>query len=179
MVCAGELLINRKGKDVVKDLNKFEFMKFGDTSPPRTGFEYLLTMQIASLTNERKKELERMAKEKATELKRLSKTKIQDMWLEDLNNLEDAIHKLYAEEAEDDEGKGKTGNKGKAAKKASKRKGKSGGDEEDAVDGDRGDEDAAIDPMDNFFGDISRWTRGALKVTSGCGDPMKRRDEAG
>merc|ERR1712107_972495 len=98
MVCAGELLINRKGKDVVKDLNKFEFMKFGDTSPPRTGFEYLLIIQIASLTKERKEELERLAKEKAAELERVKKTSIQAMWLEDLKNLEDAIHRLYSEE---------------------------------------------------------------------------------
>merc|ERR1719327_1068158 len=56
---------NRKKVDVVKDLTRLKFQKFGDTKPPRSGFEYLLIMQIVSLTKERKEELERMAKEKA------------------------------------------------------------------------------------------------------------------
>merc|ERR1712190_495224 len=56
---------NRKKADVCKDLTKLKFKKFGDTKEPRTGFEYLLIMQIASLTKERKEELERMAREKA------------------------------------------------------------------------------------------------------------------
>merc|ERR1719159_1174859 len=102
MVCAKKLHINnRKKADVVKDLTKFKFMKFGDTKPPRTGFEYLLIMQIASLTKERKEELERMAREKAAELEKVKKTSIQQMWLTDLKALEDAIQELYAREAEE------------------------------------------------------------------------------
>merc|ERR1719277_1733406 len=106
---------NRKKMDVVKDLTKFKFQKFGDQKPPRTGFEYLLIMQIASLTKERKEELERMAKEKAAELEKVKRTSIQAMWLEDLKNLEAAIHQLYAADEEDDGGKGKRGTKRKAA----------------------------------------------------------------
>merc|ERR1719437_84849 len=101
MIIAKKLHINnRKKADVVKDLIKFKFMKFGDTKPPRTGFEYLLIMQIASLTKERKEELERMAKEKAAELERVKKTSIQTMWTTDLDSLESAIQELYAQEAE-------------------------------------------------------------------------------
>merc|ERR1719382_334918 len=59
---------NRKKADVCKDLTRLKFKKFGDTKEPRTGFEYLLIMQIASLTKERYLELLRMAKEKAAEL---------------------------------------------------------------------------------------------------------------
>merc|ERR1719226_390574 len=90
---------NRKKLDVVQDLTRLRFQKFGETKPPRTGFEYLLIMQIASLTKERKEELERMAKEKAAEL-------------EEVKNLEAAIRQLYESDDDEDEGaKGKKGTK--------------------------------------------------------------------
>merc|ERR1719277_1483317 len=96
MVCAKKLHINnRKKADVVKDLTRLKFTKFGDLKAPRTGFEYLLIMQIASLTKERKEELERMAKDKAIELEKVKRTSIQQMWLSDLNELEAAIQELY------------------------------------------------------------------------------------
>merc|ERR1719356_1736273 len=114
MIIAKKLHINnRKKADVVKDLIKFKFMKFGDTKPPRTGFEYLLIMQIASLTKERKEELEKMAKEKAAELEKVKRTSIQAMWLEDLKNLEAAITELYDKEAAEDPKKISKGNKRK------------------------------------------------------------------
>jgi DNA topoisomerase-2 len=181
MIIAKKLHINnRKKADVVKDLIKFKFMKFGDTKPPRTGFEYLLIMQIASLTKERKEELEKMAKEKAAELEKVKRTSIQAMWLEDLKNLEAAIYQLYESDKVDEDGgaKGKKGTKRKAPEaKAAKRKGKSGA-EEDEADCDAGDEEAAnaaADPLDNPFGDIARWTSGALKAITDAGAPMKRR----
>merc|ERR1712176_1748636 len=83
--------------DVVKDLNRLKFKKFGDERPPRTGFEYLLIMQIASLTKERKEELERMAKEKAKELETVKKTTEKAMWEHDLNQLEEGIKRIYVE----------------------------------------------------------------------------------
>merc|ERR1719265_2895200 len=86
---------NRKKADVVKDLTKFKFQKFGDTAPPRSGFEYLLIMQIASLTKERYEELLRMSKEKAKELEIVKKTSIQQMWLRDLSALENCINQMY------------------------------------------------------------------------------------
>merc|ERR1719379_2176965 len=101
MVCAKKLHINnRKKADVVKDLVRFKFMKFGDTKPPRTGFEYLLIMQIASLTKERKEELEKMAKEKAAELELVKRTSIQAMWSRDLDALDASIEALYTAETE-------------------------------------------------------------------------------
>merc|ERR1712187_853653 len=72
---------NRKKADVVKDLTRLKFQKFGDTKPPRTGFEYLLIMQIASLTLERLLDLEKMAREKAAELKKVQATTPKQMWL--------------------------------------------------------------------------------------------------
>lgn len=59
---------NRKKADVVRELENMKFQKFGETKAPRTGFEYLLIMQIASLTKERYEELMRMSKDKAAEL---------------------------------------------------------------------------------------------------------------
>merc|ERR1712166_184864 len=78
------------------DLTRLKFQKFGDSSPPRSGFEYLLIMHIQSLTRERKLELERILAEKAKELDKLRKTTIQQLWLTDLDRLERAIHDLYA-----------------------------------------------------------------------------------
>merc|ERR1712072_1202108 len=99
MIIAKKLHINnRKKADVVKDLTRLKFQKFGDTKPPRTGFEYLLIMQIVSLTKERKEELERMAKEKAAELEKVKKTSVEKMWTEDLDRLEEAIEKLFAQD---------------------------------------------------------------------------------
>merc|ERR1719213_333195 len=91
LIIAKKLHINnRKKADIVKDLSRLKFKKFGDTKAPRTGYEYLLIMQIASLTLERKLELEKMLKEKETDLKTLKKTTIKAMWLRDLDNLEAA-----------------------------------------------------------------------------------------
>merc|ERR1719235_2744407 len=88
MIIAKKLHVNnRPKKDVVKDLSRLKFRKFGDTNPPRTGYEYLLSMQILSLTKERKEELERMLKDKTDELNRLKKTTIQKLWDGDLDRL--------------------------------------------------------------------------------------------
>merc|ERR1719270_1432447 len=51
-------------------------------------------MQIASLTKERKEELERMAKEKAAELEKVKKTSVEQMWGFDLDQLEMALKSL-------------------------------------------------------------------------------------
>merc|ERR1719414_2917134 len=102
LIVAGKLHINnRKKADIVADLIRLKFQKFGEDKLPRTGFEYLLIMQIASLTKERKEELERMAREKAAELELVQKTSIQKMWLQDLDVLEKAIKEMYDKENEE------------------------------------------------------------------------------
>merc|ERR1712151_218031 len=96
MIIAKKLHVNnRKKADVVKDLTRLGFDKFGDTAPPRTGFEYLLSMQILTLTKEKKEELERMLKDKTHELEILKKTPIAKMWEKDLDELEAGINALY------------------------------------------------------------------------------------
>merc|ERR1719161_2112154 len=129
---------NRKKDDVVKDLTKMKFQKFGETKPPRTGFEYLLIMQIASLTKERYEELCRMAKEKAAELEKVKRTSPSQMWVHDLDNLEAIIDDMWAKDAEEDPKAGKK--QRKAAKPARGQKRKRGQDDEDGGEGGEGDD---------------------------------------
>jgi len=129
LIIAKKLHINnRKKKDIVKDLTRLKFRKFGDTAPPKTGFEYLLTMQIASLTYERKLELEAMFKAKADELAKIKKTTIQQMWSTDLDALEGALLQLYKDDATPGDAPDKIKKNGE--KKGTKRK--SAGDDGDA-----------------------------------------------
>merc|ERR1712151_908777 len=135
-----------------------------------TGFEYLLIMQIASLTKERKEELERMAKDKATELEKVKRTSIQNMWLADLERLEEGIKSLYGEDNNEKHGEKKKrkgrGQRGEIDQEAIQEK---VGD--DANEGEAGD---SIDPFDNPFGDVGKWTSGALaSLTSNR--PLKKR----
>merc|ERR1712028_54394 len=96
MIISNKLKVNnRKKDDLVKDLTRLKFKKFGDTTPPRSGFEYLLIMHIQSLTRERKLELERVLAEKTKELDKLRKTTIQQLWEADLDRLEKGIIELY------------------------------------------------------------------------------------
>eukprot|EP00927_Polykrikos_kofoidii_P020904 TRINITY_DN19978_c0_g1_i1.p1 TRINITY_DN19978_c0_g1~~TRINITY_DN19978_c0_g1_i1.p1 ORF type:complete len:1282 (-),score=268.81 TRINITY_DN19978_c0_g1_i1:245-4090(-) len=198
MIVAKKLHVNnRKKADVVKDLTRLKFQKFGDLNPPRTGFEYLLVMQIASLTKERKEELERMAKEKAAQLEKVKRTPIQQMWLSDLVALETAIKELYSSTGDDSVGRGRkrkaagddgsvtTGGskrgKVQGAGRGSKRGGRGKRDivEDVAPDNDE-DEDApenyGVDPMDDPVSDMSRWMSGAMSaLTGGLGPKRQRR----
>jgi len=175
---------NRKKAIIVADLSKKKFQKFGDEKPPRTGFEYLLIMQIASLTKERYEELLRMAKEKAAELEKVKKMSIQKMWLHDLEVLEKAIADLYDKENAELAASSAGGAKGKGQKRATSRgrgrgkrgqddegQGTQGGDEE----GD-GDEAGGGGDLDNPFSDVARWTAGYLANPGGsAGRGTKRR----
>lgn len=173
MIVAKRLHINnRKKDDVVKDLIRFKFQRFGEVRPPRTGFEYLLIMQIASLTKERKEELERMAKDKAAELEKVKRTTVQQMWLADLQKLEEAILQSYNEDSANSPTKGK-GRKRKATTTARGPRARKTADDEEGEEeeGNQG----AMD-LDNPFGDIARWTSGELLAkTEGAASAGKRR----
>lgn len=185
MIIEKKLKINNRKKDeVVRDLQRLKFQKFGDTKAPRSGFEYLLIMQIASLTKERYEELKRMAREKAAELEKVKKTSHQQMWLHDLDALEAGIKALYEKDAEEDpKAKGKKGKAFKISKLAMKKgkKGKKRGnddeEEAEAAGGNEGDEQGApvADPLDNPFGDIAKWTSVSFKVPGGEPSKKKRR----
>lgn len=168
MIISNKLKVNnRKKDDLVKDLTRLKFKKFGDTAPPRSGFEYLLIMHIQSLTRERKIELERILAEKTKELDKLRKTTIQQLWLGDLDRLEKAITDLYAADVLP---VGKNGKR--KASSSSKRSGKKGeedeGEEEEAKDNDELDA--------NPLKDISRWIScGVFKGPSAAGGPAKKK----
>lgn len=135
-------------------------------------------MQIASLTKERKEELEKMSKDKAIELEKVKKTSIQQMWGRDLDQLETAFKSLI--EALEDGAADGTGQKRKSGRGG--RGGKGGrqcaeeNEEEDEEELD-GDGTAVVDPLDNPFADVSKWTMGALKswTASSAGSSKRRR----
>jgi DNA topoisomerase-2 len=104
MIVGNELQISgRETHAIVTDLTSFEFQKFGETEPPKSGFEYLLKMPIASLTKERKEALELEMKMKSQDLSRLQALTPQQMWLADLQDLEAMIKELYAADADVDD----------------------------------------------------------------------------
>ena len=76
LVNSGQLVVsNRKHKDVVADLKKFDLP------------ESVLTIQISKLTDEEKAELIKKNKEIMDELEYIKNTTIKDMYLNDLNDL--------------------------------------------------------------------------------------------
>lgn len=174
LIVTNKLVVNnRKKDDLVKDLTRLKFSKFGDTQAPRTGFEYLLIMQIASLTKERKLELERMLNEKTSELETLKRTSVAQMWENDLSRLEAAITELYAASEEvATGGKKRKASSSSSSRGRSKSRGKGKGHQPEADDkggdgGEEGEGEAAVDPFDNPFADIARWTSGVLKEKPG------------
>jgi len=204
MIIAKKLHINnRKKADIVKDLTRLKFRKFGDTTPPRTGYEYLLGMQILTLTHERKLELEKLYKFKSDELAQVKKTSIQQMWSNDLDRLEQAIREMYGnEEREISSGKkrkAKSGDvvadlkrpasaltsklwkgskKGRGGKGAKGKGRKSRGQEEEEEEEEEAEEPGkpeVNEATEQLFGDVARWTSGLLKVPGGLGGGKKRR----
>jgi len=160
------LINNRKKADIVKDLTKLRFDKFGDRDAPRTGFEYLLVMQILSLTKERKEELERLLAEKTKELAKLLKTSPSDMWSHDLDALDRALEEQNAQDAKE-AGAAATGKKKnfKPSKRGKKRGAKDADEEGEGAGGENGggDDEAApaVADLDNPFSDMGRWMSAA------------------
>lgn len=56
-------------------------------------YDYLLTMPVLSLTEEKVDELQRLLKEKKTEYDKLFKLHIYEMWERDLDSFVEALHK--------------------------------------------------------------------------------------
>jgi len=78
-IVENKLKINKRKKaDIVKDLEKIKDILEKDGS-----YDYLLNMNIMSLTEERMKKLENDIKLKKAELQELAKKTIQQLWLEE------------------------------------------------------------------------------------------------
>jgi DNA gyrase/topoisomerase IV subunit B len=84
----GDLDINRKSKDVI-----FKMLKGSEypVHPEEKTYEYLIRMQIASLTSEKIDELERSTSAKRKELNTLRSKSERDLWREDLSNLQKVL----------------------------------------------------------------------------------------
>ena len=74
-------IMNIKKDILFNQLEKLEFYKYKDN------YDYLVNMQISTLTQERIIKLENEYNEKANELNNLKNTKITDMWINDINEI--------------------------------------------------------------------------------------------
>jgi DNA topoisomerase-2 len=83
----GTIIVNKRKKDnIVAQLEKIDKIKKIDGS-----FDYLLAMNISSLTIERMEELKKKIEEGKEEYRKTKETSIQDMWIADLNELKKCL----------------------------------------------------------------------------------------
>ena len=91
MVIEGRLKINnRKKSDIIVDLEKHQF-------PQLPTYDYLLGMPIYNLTYEKIEELKKQKGEKEAEYNRLEGLSVEDIWLNELDELETAYYKWLSE----------------------------------------------------------------------------------
>lgn len=83
----GTIMVNKRKKDnIIAQLEKIEKIHKIDGS-----YEYLLSMPIHSLTQERLEELKKQIEDGKEEYKKTRETSIQDMWLADLRELQKCL----------------------------------------------------------------------------------------
>ncbi len=86
-ICDETIIVNKRKRDnIVAQLEKVDKIKPVDGS-----YDYLLSMNIASLTHEKLEELKKQIEEGKEELKKTKETTIQDMWLADLRELQKCL----------------------------------------------------------------------------------------
>jgi DNA topoisomerase-2 len=92
MVVEKKLEINNKKKlEIESQLEKNKFPRIDDS------YNYLLTMPIYNLTNEKIEELKKQENEKQTEFNSLKEKTPDKLWLYDLNILEETYDKWIIE----------------------------------------------------------------------------------
>lgn len=95
MVINKELKINNKKKLVLEnELEELEFPRLSKNNETPS-YNYLLSMPLWSLTKEKVDELQKQHDDKETEYKTLKKKEIEDIWYEELEELEEAYNKWY------------------------------------------------------------------------------------
>jgi DNA topoisomerase-2 len=177
-VCSGELVVsNRKRTDILTDLQErgYDLLQKEDpnmidedsdeeTDDTTTdaelakGYEYLLGMKIWSLTFEKAEELRAKFAEKTQEVAELEETSPSQIWLNDLDAIEEALDERDAEmeAAAKDEVKAQKKNTKQQANKASKaaakrgKKKKKGGWNSDA-ESDSSEDELGMDDSDDDF----------------------------
>lgn len=91
-VISGELIISKKQKQVLIDeLTNKNYPELSTNVNSKPSYDYLVGMQMWTLTQEKIDELETNYNNKKTELEKYSNTSIQDLWMSELEELE----KLY------------------------------------------------------------------------------------
>ncbi len=113
MVVEKKLEINNKKKQEIEEkLEKAKFPKLGKSKDDtKVSYDYLLTMPIYNLTQEKIEELKKQQEEKEAEYNELNEKSPQDIWTEELDVLEAKYEKWYEkklEEAKDTIGKKKS-----------------------------------------------------------------------
>lgn len=93
LVIEGELIINNRPKDcIINDLEyKFAFRKFNNDEQ----YGYLLNMPISTLTREKYEELCKKLEQLTKEYEEYKQLTINDIWLSELNKLEEYIKNNY------------------------------------------------------------------------------------
>jgi DNA topoisomerase-2 len=94
MVVNDQLILNKRAKaDIIKDLKKNKFaVSKNDEGEDEDGYNYLLNMKISSLTKERIEELNKERENGQNFLDILIGKKIEDIWLEELDELEKEVN---------------------------------------------------------------------------------------
>ena len=92
MVVNDQLIINkRKRNEIEHDLEQNNFTRVDTNKGP--SYDYLLSMAIYQLTQERIEELKKQEKDKQTEYNKLNKLKPEDIWMNELNELKNVLEK--------------------------------------------------------------------------------------
>ena len=116
-----EIKINNKTKDIIESkLEKLEYPKLSKSNEDKN-FNYLLGMNLWSLTYEKVEELKKQKDEKETEYNSLKDKPIKDIWKEELVELLEAYEKWYQEKLNDVEDIVVTSKKIKKKKKKDKK----------------------------------------------------------
>ena len=120
-VIAKEIKINNKTKDFIEGkLEENEYPKLSRNNSDEKNYNYLLGMNLWSLTYEKVEELKKQKDDKEAEYNLLKDKSIKDIWKEELNELLDSYNKWYQEKKDETEDvKVKTKNKIKKIKKKS------------------------------------------------------------
>ena len=103
MVVEKKMEINNKKKHEIEEkLELSKFPKLGRTKDDtKLSYDYLLTMPIYNLTQEKIEELKKQKEEKEAEFNELNKKSPQDIWTEELDVLETKYEKWYEKKLEE------------------------------------------------------------------------------
>lgn len=164
-VCDGDLVVNnRKKVELLEELQErgYELFDKNDasdevdedeevsTSVLSKGYEYLLGMKIWSLTYEKAEELRRQLEERTEELRQLQATTPSQIWLRDLDNIEEALdvregeHAAMEAEEKQAQNKSKKAQAKKARKAAASKKGKKKDEWDSDLESDSDNDDMGI-----------------------------------